>query len=179
MVELSIRTVMIFVGVMILLGLGFLGIIVFILIRRLQNPEKENQEFAMSGSTISKLIQKAGDLLQSKMGHGLNTDRRKDDQAMVEENEVEGLLPIVHGHVPIVTLYRCIEDEKLAVLLPGKTSPVKQGELSESDNSRLIQTKKEFEEWAEAGKKSIYIKETGMNPIDGNSHLPNTLRLSE
>ncbi|MCD4753124.1 MAG: hypothetical protein K8R40_08645 [Anaerolineaceae bacterium] len=147
MIELSIQTVIIFIGLMILLGLGFLGIIVFIVVRQLQNPEKANQEFAMSGSAISKLIQKAGGPIQSALKRGLNTGRWKDDQVRVEKNEVEGLLPIVHGHVPLVTLYRRIEDEKLAVLLPGKTSPAKQGELSETENSRLIRTRKELEEW--------------------------------
>jgi len=155
MIELSIRTVVIFVGLMILLGLGFWGIIVFIMVRRLQNPEEADQELAMNGSAISKLIQKAGNPLQSVLKRRSNTGWLKSDQVRVEVNEVEGLLPIVHGHVPLVTLYRRIEDEKLAVLLPGKTSPAKQGELSETEHSRLIRTKKELEEWLQQEERVI------------------------
>ena len=147
MIELSIQTVTILAGLMILLGLVSLGIIVFIVIRRLHNPEKADQEFSIKGSAISKVTQKADDSIQSALKRDLNTGRRNDDQVRAAVNEVAGLLPNVHGHVPLATLYRCIEDGKLAVLLPGKPSPAKQGELSEVQKSRLIQAKRDLEGW--------------------------------
>ena len=147
MIELSIQTVMIFVGLMILLGLGFLGIIVYILIQRLRNPENADQNVEINDSTTSKQTQKMVDPIQSAVKFSPDDGRWNGDQERIGEDETEGFLPIIQGYEPLATLYCRLEDEKLAVLLPGKASLAKQGELSERENSLLVRTQKELGEW--------------------------------
>lgn len=147
MVEIPLLTVMIFVGLMILLGIALLGIIIYLMFRRSQNSEKTDQPLSSEIAAVSNMTQKTADSTQSMPEDNLDIERKEAVHNTTKENATEELPPMIPGYVPLITLVHRNEDGQLGIILPGKNHTAKRSELSEADVSRLTQTSQGLEKW--------------------------------
>jgi hypothetical protein len=146
MIEIQLETVLIFVGALILLGVGFLGLIFFLVYQRLRNPNQPKGHSVKSSSSSARVIKgiEAGQrFLDDELSKVVNRSGKKPDSASPQVNDV----PLLPDFQPLVTLFRNPVNQKLVVLLPGETKPALPQALNPIESERLAQAHADFDVW--------------------------------
>ena len=153
MIELQLKTVLFFVGAMVVIGVGFLGLIFYLVFQRIRNAnEPKGQPPAGRPSGVSS-VQKGIEAGQRLLDRGIDKVVSKVEKKSAPEVSVNNDVPLVSDFPAVVTFYRNPVNQKLVVLLPGQTKPALAQGLDGHEMAQLTQVNVEFAAWLNPDKK--------------------------